>query len=237
MSNIRLDTLRSWARGDFYPLEHDEHDRTALDDLAAKMAPEPAEWWDAFRTLYPELDKNAAQKLNMPFAALLHVADERIQEKVASLARDDRRIANAFWDAMEDLNRSHVAYQQLGRGLAMAAFMRLIEDAERWEDQWGSFAVFYLTDKDPDEAWTFGLEVLTASDDPEWIGIVGAFIVEELLRDHGDAFINRIEAEAAVNDRLKRSLPITRWAVPDHLLPRVEAAAGEYWDDKLRRQN
>lgn len=150
MSNIRLDTLRSWARGDFYPLERDEHDRTALDDLADEMAKEPAELWDAFRTLYPELDKNAAQELNMPFAALLHVADDRIQEKVASLARNDRRIANAFWDAMEDLN-GHTSQSTARQGVGHRGVMRLIEDAERWEDQWGSFAVFYLTDKDPDE--------------------------------------------------------------------------------------
>jgi hypothetical protein len=99
-----------------------------------------------------------------------------------------------------------------------------------WEDDWGGDAVIYLTTDDPEEAWAFGLQVLAESEDPSWIGIVGAFIVEELLRDHGDAFIDRIEAEAATNDRLKRALPSTRWAVPEHLLPRVEAAAGAYWN-------
>lgn len=79
--------------------------------------------------------------------------------------------------------------------------------------------------------------MLAASDDPEWIGIVGAFIVEELLRDHGDAFIDSIGAESAVNDRMRRALPITRWAVPNHLLVRVGVAAGEYWDKKPRRHS
>src|SRR5260370_39615116 len=94
---------------------------------------------------------------------------------------------------------------------------------EVWEDGWSGDVLFFLNEEDPDEAWAVALELLKVSADPVWSSMIGAFIVEELLRDHGDAFIERIEAEAATNDRLKRSLPTTEWAVPEHLMSRVQA--------------
>ena len=79
-----------------------------------------------------------------------------------------------------------------------------------------------------DEAWTVALDLLAMSVGPV---VIGAFIVEDLLREHGDGFIERIEAEAARNERLRQALPTTRNLVPDHLLGRVKAAAGLYWKE------
>jgi len=45
----------------------------------------------------------------MPFAALLHVCGESMWNEVADAARTNRRLANAFWEAMEFLSLSNEA--------------------------------------------------------------------------------------------------------------------------------
>ena len=234
--------LRHWGRGDFYPLRPDERGRDAVDDLADEMATDPNVWWLAFRELFSESDKPAVDNLVMPFAALLQRAGETMWDQVADAARSDRKIANEFWDAMSHLRLAEEAYKRLGRQMTVEAFVRHEPRIgagtshqrwlDEWEDEWSGDVLFYLTQEDPDEAWALCLELLAASADPGWAATIGAFIVEDLLRDHGDAFIDRVEAEAARNERLQMALPTARWMVPEHLIARVKAAAGPYWDAK-----
>lgn len=238
MARDKAEVLRRWARGDFYPLSREQPGRNALDELAEHMRPEPIAWWRSLHEILLELDEEGVRNLDMPLAALLHIGRERVVDEVASSARGERKIANAFWDAMHFLQRSSEAYQRLGRRQMIEAFVRHVPRIpssidqprdESWEDEWAGEALSLLSKEDPDEAWEVALELLKVSADPGWIGTVGAFIVEDLLRDYGDLFIERIEAEAATNDRLRRSLPAAQWAVPEHLMPRVKAAAGSYW--------
>jgi len=70
---------------------------------------QPKLWWPAFRSLFSESDKNACDNLCMPFAALLHVCGESMWNEVADAARTNRRLANAFWEAMEFLSLSNEA--------------------------------------------------------------------------------------------------------------------------------
>ena len=232
--------MRRWARGDFYPLTPEELGPNALDELAEEMAREPIAWWRSLHALLLELDEEAVHALNMPLAALLDAGGEQLVNEVAGIAHREPKVANAFWDAMHFLRRSSEAYRLLGRRQTIEAFVRHVpriprspkQPIEVWEDGWSGDVLIFLNEEDPGEAWAVALELLKVSTDPAWSNTIGVFIVEELLRDHGEAFIDRIEAEAATNDRLKRSLPITRWAVPEHLLPRVIAAAGRYWDHR-----
>jgi uncharacterized protein DUF6869 len=243
MPGDEVEMLRRWARGDFYPLTPDEQGRDAVDELAAQMSAQPRSWWQAFQTLFrEESDKAAFPNLSMPFSALLHVGGEPLWDEVAAVARQDRRIANAFWDAMDFLHHAQEAYKRLGRQMTLEAFLRheprigppgaRQQWDEHWEDEWSGDVLFHLSEKDPEEAWAISLELLAVSDDPEWAATIGAFIVEDLLHHHGDVFIDRIEAESARNDRLQRALPVARWEVPEHLMARVRAAAGPYWDEK-----
>lgn len=240
MPEEQVDILRRWARGDFYPLSPEVPGPNALTDLAQQMGREPIAWWRSLHALLLELDQEGVRNLNLPLAALLDVGGEQLVSEVAGIAHREPKVANEFWDAMEFLRRSSEAYRRLGRRQTIEAFVRHVQKnslspqkprIEVWEDGWSGDVLFFLNEEDPDEAWAVALELLRVSADPGWISTLGAFIVEELLRDHGDAFIERIEAEAAANDRLRRSLPTTRWAVPEHLMPRVKAAAGRYWDD------
>jgi hypothetical protein len=234
-----VEVLRQWASGSFYPLSQDIDGRDALEDLADEMAAQPSLWWPSFRSLLSESGKKAVDNLRMPFAALLHVGGESMWNEVANAARNNRRIANAFWEAMEFLMLANEAYKRLGRQMTREAFVRHEPRIpsrpeqtwpEEWEDGWSGDVLFFLTREDPDEAWALCLELLAVSADPAWASTIGAFIVEELLHDHGDAFIDRIEAEAAKNERLRMALPTTRWMVPEHLMARVSAAAGPYWN-------
>jgi hypothetical protein len=234
VSGAEIDRLRSWARGELYPLAPEELGRNALDDLYDEMRVQSRAWWNAFRVLLPEADRTGAQNLVMPFAALLEAGGESLRDEVAEAARDDPRLRNAFWDAMDFGRRPGEAYQRFGRRMTLESFARhqaRIPSArdEPWPnegDEWAGDALIYLVLNDPDEAWTVALELLAAGVSPS---LVGAFVIEDLLGDHGDEFIGRIEAEAASNERLREALPTTRNFVPEHLLDRVRTAAGAYW--------
>lgn len=240
MATHEVETLKRWAHGEFYPLSAEERD--ALDDLVDEMAKRPEAWWQAFRQLLSESDREATRNLDMPFGALLSVGGESIWDEVASVARGDRKIANAFWDGMESATLSGEAYKRLGRQMTIEAFVRHEPQLgkgrgalQEWEDGWSGDVLFYLTQEDPEEAWAMALDLLAVNDDPYWASSIAAFIIEDLLHDHGDAFIERIEAEAAHNERLRMGLPTTEWSVPGHLLDRVKSAAGPYWT--RRRQH
>lgn len=238
MPDHEVEVLGRWGNGDFYPLNGDE--RGALDDLADEMAAQPDKWWKAFQKLLPRADRATTQNLSMPFGALLRVGGERMWDRVAEAARTNRKIANAFWDSMTLTTLTSEAHERLGRRMAIDAFVRHEPRIpsrtsqpwpDQWEDEWSGDALFYLTEHDPDEAWAVALELLATNGGPP-PSTVGAFIIEELLHDHGDAFIDLIEAEAETNDRLRMALPAARWQVPEHLLDRTKAAAGPYWKDK-----
>jgi hypothetical protein len=242
MPGGKVEILRRWARGDFYPLIRDEKGRNAVDVLAAEMSAGPRSWWQAFRTFFRESDKAAFSNLCIPFSALLHVGGDGLWDEVAAVARQDRKIASAFWEAMDFLELAQEAYKRLGRQMTVEAFVRheprigppgaRQQWDEHWEDGWSGDVLFHLSERDPEEAWAICLDLLAVSDDPGWAATIGAFIVEDLLHDHGDVFIDRIEAESAKNDRLRRALPTARWQIADHLMARVKAAAGPYWDEK-----
>jgi uncharacterized protein DUF6869 len=228
-------TLKRWAQGEFYPLAAEQRD--ALDELADEMAKRPAAWWQAFREVLSESDRETLRNLDMPFAALLSTGGESVWDEVAAVARSDRKIANAFWAGMEFARLSGEAYKRLGRRMTIEAFVRHEsrlgkgrEPVEAWEDRWSGDVLFYLTQEDPEEAWAMALDLLAVKDDPDWASTIAAFLIEDLLHDHGDAFIERLEAEAAHNERLRMGLPTTQWMVPEHLLDRVRFAAGACWE-------
>jgi len=228
-----IETLRAWARGDLYPLKAEELGRNALDDLSDEMKRGPRDWWAAYQELLPELDRDGIQKLGMPFAALLDAGGEALRDEVFKAALRDPGQRNPYWDATEDLGRADEAYRRFGRRATVEAFARhqarIPLGGQPWPnegDEWSGEAVIYLVDKEPEEAWAFALELLHADVDPY---TVGAFVIEDLLRDHGDHFIERIEVEAARNERFRQALPITEWAIPPHLFDRVKAAAGPAW--------
>ena len=241
MPDEPLTVLRRWATGEFDPFTTGVAGRDGFDELAEEIAPDVESWWRAFRTLFDQYGKDESSRLQLPFEVLLKVGGAPLRQEVAEVAHREPKIANAFWDAMDDLGLEAEAYRQLGRKLTLDAFVRHEPRIpskpaqpspadEPWEDEWSSTVIFYLTEKEPDEAWALALELIDVSGDPGWLSVIGAFIIEDLLKDHGDAMIDRIEAEAAQNERLRMALPTARWVVPDHLLDRVAAAAAPHRD-------
>ena len=231
MAGHKEATLRRWARGEFYPLSQNEQPN-ALERLRDEMRSAPSEWWRAFQVVFNESDDDAVTNLNMPLAALLDAGADELRETVAETARIDRSFTSSYWEAMHDLRREAEAYRQLGRSRTIEAFVRHAPRIPTSADGWSADVIFWLVEVQPDEAWALGLELLEASAEDDWLNTIGAFVFEELLSQHGDAIIDRIEKEAPKNERLRRALPSARWCTPDHLLRRVKAASGEYWDRK-----
>src|SRR6185312_3783949 len=80
---------------------------------------------------------------------------------------------------------------------------------------------------EPDRAWQFILEVLRRNHSSEILQVLSAGPLEDLLVKHGDAFIDRIEAEAWSNPLFAKLLGgVWRNVMGDHIWHRVQKA----WD-------
>ena len=78
-----------------------------------------------------------------------------------------------------------------------------------------------------DATWSYVVAIVEQGSD-EARGQLGAGIVEDLLRDHGPAIIERVEAAAAASRDFRYCLShVWRGDMPDDLWARVEAARGD----------
>jgi hypothetical protein len=87
--------------------------------------------------------------------------------------------------------------------------------ARRWFAEWGSDPPVYgratawlmdLVDQHPDRAWNFIVTLVESAPEEGALGWVAAGSLEDLLCEHGPAFIDRIEALAGTNARFKSCL-------------------------------
>jgi len=94
---------------------------------------------------------------------------------------------------------------------------RIHELAESWasaqlsgpnEDHWHViYTVQDLTTSDPEALWSFVLAVLRLAPHEQVLGMLAAGPLEDLIQDHGSAFINRVAAEAGSNKNFAALLP------------------------------
>jgi hypothetical protein len=98
----------------------------------------------------------------------------------------------------------------------------------RDEDFWAWDELFSSVLDDPERAWPVILALVQLGSDGE-LGTVGAGPIEDLVVKHGRAFIDRIEAEAAGNDRFRKALAtiwLNTWQQDPELVSRVVVASG-----------
>jgi hypothetical protein len=88
--------------------------------------------------------------------------------------------------------------------------------ARRWFSEWAPDPPVYgrasawlmkLTQHKPERAWAFILTLIDNAPSEDALEWVAAGPLEDLLCDHGPAFIARVEALAATNARFKACLP------------------------------
>lgn len=116
---------------------------------------------------------------------------------------------------------------------------KLTYDAERVVGAWFAYeAVFWASErlqdllaKDPEVAWRTIVLLIERAPSDERLGPVGAGPLEDLLNDHGDMFIDRIEAAARTDSRFRACLAsVWQRGMSEALWERVVAARGASWE-------
>ncbi len=83
---------------------------------------------------------------------------------------------------------------------------------------------------DPEEAWLIILAIKEQAISEDAIALLAAGPMEDLLAHHGNAFIERVEAEARRNPRFNNLLGgVWRSSISEDVWRRVEAARGDVW--------
>lgn len=190
------------------------------------MAGDADAWWAAFREVLEDADQTATHNLGMPLQALLENGDRALQDAIATAARTDRKVAEVFWAAMESPTpRRSIAYNLLGRDLVVQTYARYCR-TDAWEDSWSFDALMELLDSNPEELWEVARELLKLDDD-RLPAIIGAVILEELLKQDGKTWIDRMEVEAARSARFRFALStIATDGIDQAVIPRVESVTG-----------
>lgn len=79
------------------------------------------------------------------------------------------------------------------------------------------------------DCWLAILEVLSRDPPEEVIGVLAAGALEDLIRSHGPAFIERIEAESRRNKAFRRLLGGVWQSTAPEIWARIQKARGEAW--------
>lgn len=97
----------------------------------------------------------------------------------------------------DDLERLVVGYLALARARS---------DSQKECSWWAWEAMKEMLWHDPEAAWPVILRLVARAEDDETLAYVAAGPLEDLLADHGAAFIERVEVEAARDSRFRRAL-------------------------------
>jgi hypothetical protein len=101
---------------------------------------------------------------------------------------------------MRDPSREELIEAYLAHARSVAA------DASDERLFWAYERIHDLVHEDPEALWMLLPRIVVGCDDDLMLAYVAASPLEELICDHGPRFIDRIEAEAAVNPRFLRAL-------------------------------
>ena len=71
---------------------------------------------------------------------------------------------------------------------------------------WAWETLAELCSSQPEEAWLALLQVIELAENAERLEEIGAGPLEDLLRNHGERLIDRLESEAGGNDKLRTAL-------------------------------
>ena len=108
-----------------------------------------------------------------------------------------------------------------------------VQDPDRDESRAGEFIGFdefeWITREHPEHAWQGILAALQEPKAEKSLGILAAGPIEDLLSNHGHAFIDRVEAEARANAKFAAVLGgVWRSQMPEDIWCRVQAV----WDSR-----
>lgn len=197
-----------------------------LAELRERVCADPDAWWRILQGLVADApDDQYVQRLAYaPFRVTLECGGERLLLEAVSIARTSPKMASAVkgWPSRPTTD----LYPLFGRDLVVDTLIRHYSHPTGF-DFWAWEVARDLISDDPLEAWRLILELVDKAPDDAVLGSVAAGELEEFLRAHAEEFIDRIEAEAHRNSRLKASLSyVYVWTLPRGLFDRIETAAG-----------
>jgi hypothetical protein len=226
MSTPEEDVIRAeceeWARGLHYPLTHER--RSGLHE---RVCANPDGWWAVLKDLIVAApDENSVHNLAFaPLRATLECGDGQIVEQAVSLAKTNIKMASALADGAP-LNRDLDLISLLGRDYVAQVYFRRAVSKDPF-DFWAWMLVNELLEADPPAAWTIILELIDKAPDDDILGYVAAGPLEDFIKLHAADYIDRIEACARTDARMKKALSgVWLSNLSADLLDRIEAAAG-----------
>ena len=101
------------------------------------------------------------------------------------------RLPSPFWVTVPPLHRPHRRNDRI----AEAELRR--DPAEHRETLREQVA------EQPEEAWASILQLVESSEEQELLEAIGAGPLEDILREHAETFVDRVEAESVANSRFK----------------------------------
>lgn len=112
----------------------------------------------------------------------------------------------------------------------IVAFLRAWNGARDGSDDWAPAELDDMVRDDPERAWPIILHLCEQSPNEEFESILAAGPMENLLSQHGPAFIERVELEAARNPRFNHLLGgVWRFEMTDDVWQRVQRIRRETW--------
>lgn len=111
---------------------------------------------------------------------------------------------------------------------AWVGYWQAPKDSERRRElEWAVDQEWDLVREEPEQAWLLILEILRQDSSAEIMELLSAGPLEDVLAKHGDAFIERVESEAASNPTFAWLLGgVWKNAMTDEVWNRVHGA----WD-------
>jgi len=194
-------------------LTGDGHDWIALDYRASGPEGEPSVAW---------IDVEVGQELQLAPTFAAFVDSLRVFEV------DDDPVGTFFFPGGERSDEE-IAQQYVVENA------RLARTRDEEPDEWASFHIGNLIfSGQVEEAWTILLLAISSIDDEAELNLLGAGHLENIVRDHGPQFIDRIEAEAARSERFRRAL-LGVWAFESPVRERIDALIADERDEDGRR--
>lgn len=114
---------------------------------------------------------------------------------------------------------------------AYIAFARAKKDSPEYQENFWAFDKFCdLCIAQPVEAWDAILEILSRDPGPEVLRILAAGPMEELLVNHGQQIIDRVEERARNDARVARLLGgVWKSQISDAVWKRIDSVRSHVW--------
>jgi hypothetical protein len=225
MTTAEEDVIRaeceSWAGGLLF-MDSDEK----RDELRDRVCANPDAWWRILQDLIAAApnDEYVQRLAYAPLRLTLECGGNQILEEAVSIARSSPKMASAVkgWPSRQTTD----LYPLFGRDMVVDALIRHYARPTGF-DFWAWEMARDLIIDDPPEAWLLILELIRQAPDERVLGTVAAGELEEFIDAHAEAFIDRLEAEARRNSRLKEALAgVWITGLRRDLFDRVEKASG-----------